>query len=131
MVAYDAGGAVVVHQRADWKDADLLPAPKSWAGGLPEGRLPAETIGIDASTGRLFDVQSVNITAANGGLPDLAATIELNTFVYTGITTIFKLVLGLALALLRLDELEAAKASPTTALTAGEVRLSLPDSEQR
>jgi tRNA-modifying protein YgfZ len=38
---------------------------------------------------------------------------------------------GLALALLRLDELEAAKASPTAVLTAGEVRLSLPDSEQR
>jgi tRNA-modifying protein YgfZ len=38
---------------------------------------------------------------------------------------------GLALALLRLDELEAAKASPTAALTAGGVRLSLPDSEQR
>lgn len=38
---------------------------------------------------------------------------------------------GLALALLRLDELDAAKASPTAALTAGEVRLSLPDSEQR
>jgi Tfp pilus assembly protein PilO len=37
------------------------------------------------ATGRLFAVQSVNITAANGGLPDLAATIELNTFVYTGV----------------------------------------------
>jgi hypothetical protein len=26
--------------KADWKDADILPPPKHWGGGLPEGRLP-------------------------------------------------------------------------------------------
>jgi hypothetical protein len=38
--------------RGDWKDADVLPAPTSWAGGLPDGRLPEGTIGIDAKTGK-------------------------------------------------------------------------------
>lgn len=38
---------------------------------------------------------------------------------------------GLALALMRLDELEAAKASPAAALTAGTTRLFVPGSEQR
>ncbi|MFN0055459.1 MAG: molybdopterin-dependent oxidoreductase [Planctomycetales bacterium] len=38
--------------RADWKPADLLAPPDNWAGGLPEGKLPAGTMGIDQATGR-------------------------------------------------------------------------------
>ena len=38
--------------RGDWKDAEVLPAPDRWAGGLPDGRLPEGTIGIDAKTGK-------------------------------------------------------------------------------
>jgi hypothetical protein len=38
--------------RGQWKDAEVLPAPDRWAGGLPGGRLPEGTIGIDSQTGR-------------------------------------------------------------------------------
>lgn len=38
--------------KADWNEADLLSAPESWGGGLPEGKLPEGTIGIDAKTGK-------------------------------------------------------------------------------
>src|SRR4029453_14941346 len=38
--------------RADWKDAPGLPAPERWGGGLPDGRLPDGTIGMDAKSGR-------------------------------------------------------------------------------
>jgi hypothetical protein len=37
---------------ADWKDAQVLPAPERWGGGLPEGKLPEGTIGIDATSGK-------------------------------------------------------------------------------
>jgi hypothetical protein len=40
------------YTKADWKDAQVLPAPSRWGGGLPEGRLPEGTIGIDAKTGK-------------------------------------------------------------------------------
>jgi len=36
---------------ADWKDAQLLPPPTDWGGGLPGGKLPAGTIGIDPVKG--------------------------------------------------------------------------------
>jgi len=36
---------------ADWRDAEVLPPPVRWGGGLPEGRLPANTLGIDPATG--------------------------------------------------------------------------------
>jgi hypothetical protein len=38
--------------KADWKDAEVLPAPRRWGGGFPEGKLPEGTIGIDAKTGK-------------------------------------------------------------------------------
>jgi len=38
--------------RADWKDADVLPAPEDWGGGLPKGKLPTGTIGVDAASGK-------------------------------------------------------------------------------
>ena len=27
--------------QADWQDAEILPPPRHWGGGLPDGRLPA------------------------------------------------------------------------------------------
>ena len=38
--------------RADWKDAAILPAPADWGGGLPGGKLPANTSHMDPATGR-------------------------------------------------------------------------------
>lgn len=37
---------------AEWKDADILPAPERWGGGLPDGRLPAVPRQIDPATGK-------------------------------------------------------------------------------
>jgi DMSO/TMAO reductase YedYZ molybdopterin-dependent catalytic subunit len=37
---------------ADWRDAAILPAPPNWGGGLPAGRLPANTAGFDPRTGK-------------------------------------------------------------------------------
>ncbi len=37
---------------APWKDAEILPAPERWGGGLPDGRLPPGVEGFDAATGR-------------------------------------------------------------------------------
>ncbi len=36
--------------KADWKDADILPPPSDWGGGLPEGKLPAGTMNVDSRT---------------------------------------------------------------------------------
>jgi hypothetical protein len=33
---------------ARWQDAEILPPPKSWAGGIADGTLPAGTLGFDA-----------------------------------------------------------------------------------
>jgi hypothetical protein len=38
--------------KAEWKDANLLPAPDKWGGGLPDGKLPAVPRQIDAVTGK-------------------------------------------------------------------------------
>jgi DMSO/TMAO reductase YedYZ molybdopterin-dependent catalytic subunit len=37
--------------KADWKDAEILPPPASWGGGLEDGRLPADTSLIDPAQG--------------------------------------------------------------------------------
>jgi DMSO/TMAO reductase YedYZ molybdopterin-dependent catalytic subunit len=37
---------------APWKDAEILPAPSSWGGELPEGKLPSMPLGFDPATGR-------------------------------------------------------------------------------
>ena len=37
--------------KADWKDAAVLPPPADWGGGLPGGRLPANTSQIDPAKG--------------------------------------------------------------------------------
>ena len=36
----------------DWRDADLLPAPTTWGGGLPDGKLPEMPLQFDPATGR-------------------------------------------------------------------------------
>ena len=36
---------------APWTDARILPPPAHW-GGVPEGRIPAGTIGFDRATGQ-------------------------------------------------------------------------------
>jgi hypothetical protein len=38
--------------KADWKDAQVLPAPDRWGGGFPDGKLPEGTIGIEARSGK-------------------------------------------------------------------------------
>jgi len=39
---------------AEWKDADILPPPERWGGGLPEGKLPAVPRQIDPPTGKPY-----------------------------------------------------------------------------
>ena len=36
---------------ADWHDADILPPPRQWGGGLPEGKLPPVPRQFDPATG--------------------------------------------------------------------------------
>lgn len=38
--------------RADWRDADILPPPDDWGGGLPSGKLPLVPRQIDPATGK-------------------------------------------------------------------------------
>ena len=38
--------------KAPWRDAEVLPAPKQWGGGLPAGRIPTPTAGFDSETGQ-------------------------------------------------------------------------------
>jgi hypothetical protein len=35
---------------APWADAETLPPPKNW-GALPDGKIPADTLGFDSATG--------------------------------------------------------------------------------
>ncbi len=41
-----ANGRQVLRQRP-WKDADILPPPAKWGGGLAEGKIPAGTLGFE------------------------------------------------------------------------------------
>ncbi len=36
----------------EWKDAQILPPPADWGGGLPGGKLPPDTSGFDPGTGK-------------------------------------------------------------------------------
>ena len=38
-------------ERASWQDADLLPPPEHWGGGVPDGRLPGTPLQFDPATG--------------------------------------------------------------------------------
>lgn len=37
---------------APWIDAEVLPPPAAWSGELPEGKIPPNTLGFDAASGR-------------------------------------------------------------------------------
>jgi len=37
---------------AEWRDAEILPAPARWGGGLPDGKLPAVPLQFDPNTGK-------------------------------------------------------------------------------
>jgi DMSO/TMAO reductase YedYZ molybdopterin-dependent catalytic subunit len=37
------------YTKAPWIDAEILPPPDAWEGGLPEGRMPPDTLGFDAA----------------------------------------------------------------------------------
>ena len=37
--------------KAPWTDAQILPPPRHW-GGVPDGKIPADTLGFDRATGR-------------------------------------------------------------------------------
>lgn len=37
--------------QAPWRDAEILPPPKNWGGGIPDNRIPSPTVGFDPSTG--------------------------------------------------------------------------------
>jgi len=41
--------------KAPWKDADVLPAPRQWGGGLPKGKLPPVPRQMDPVTGEPRD----------------------------------------------------------------------------
>jgi len=41
--------------KAGWKDAAILPAPANWGGGMPGGKLPANTDRIDPVKGTPFE----------------------------------------------------------------------------
>ncbi len=38
--------------KAPWRDAEILPPPKNWGGGIPDNRIPSPTYGFDPKTGR-------------------------------------------------------------------------------
>jgi hypothetical protein len=38
--------------KANWKDAEVLPPPEQWGGGLADGKIPQGTLGFDRETGR-------------------------------------------------------------------------------
>ncbi|MCP4262099.1 MAG: molybdopterin-dependent oxidoreductase [Planctomycetes bacterium] len=38
--------------KAEWKDADILPPPKNWGGGIPDGKLPSIPRQFDTSSGK-------------------------------------------------------------------------------
>ena len=38
--------------QAPWVEMDILPPPVTWGGGLPDGKIPADTHGFDRQTGR-------------------------------------------------------------------------------
>jgi len=40
--------------QGDWRDANILPPPTHWGGGLPAGKLPAVPLQIDPATGKPY-----------------------------------------------------------------------------
>ena len=40
--------------KGQWKQADILPPPENWGGGLPDGKLPDVPLQIDSSSGKPY-----------------------------------------------------------------------------
>ena len=59
---------------APWKDMEILAAPETWGGGLPDDKIPVDTRGFDPQTGRP-QAWPMKFTAAHwaGVHPGLAA----------------------------------------------------------
>lgn len=38
--------------KAPWRDAEILPPPKEWGGGLADNKIPRDTIGFDSESGQ-------------------------------------------------------------------------------
>jgi Oxidoreductase molybdopterin binding domain len=38
--------------KADWRDAEVLPPPQQWGGGLPDGKIPPGTLDFNKDTGK-------------------------------------------------------------------------------
>lgn len=91
--------------KVEWKDAAILPPPADWGGGLPGGKLPADTNQVDPKSGQPLQwpmrFTIVHWAALLPGLPagsyDLCCrTIDLNgiaqpmprPFLRTGVTAI-------------------------------------------
>ncbi len=38
--------------KAPWRDAEILPVPSKWGGGIPDAKIPESTMGFDPETGQ-------------------------------------------------------------------------------
>jgi DMSO/TMAO reductase YedYZ molybdopterin-dependent catalytic subunit len=69
------GEALVEHDpyfsRGDWRDAEILPPPPEWGGGLPPGTRPDDWIGFDGGSPRTWPLRYtlVHWAAELEGLP--------------------------------------------------------------
>ena len=54
--------------RADWKDAAILSPPADWGGGLPGGKLPANTSQVDPANGHAARVADAIHSRPLGGI---------------------------------------------------------------
>jgi hypothetical protein len=95
----------------DWKNAAILPPPADWGGGLPGGKLPAGTTGMDLKTGKprewpmrytLVHWAALVPGLAAGSYDVCCRTIDLNgiaqpmprPFLRTGVTAIHRVTLA-------------------------------------
>ena len=74
--------------QATWIDARILPPPKHW-GGVPDGKIPADTLGFDPATGRPHTwpmrVTKVHWAASLSGLPAGQYTLRTRTIDGNGV----------------------------------------------
>ncbi len=69
--------------KAPWQDAEILPPPKNWGGGLPENKIPSPTHGFDSQTGQPktwpMKLAKVHWAALHSGLPAGEYTLRCRT----------------------------------------------------
>lgn len=74
---------------APWVDAKILPPPKSWGGGLPNGKIPVPTSGFDPKTGQPakwpIRLAKVHWASLSPGLPAGEYTLRCRTIDEKGI----------------------------------------------